>query len=195
MPDATLEYLMDRRRFIASSAVVLLTPTVAHSQTREMPMPVYTPEYLADRQAIVDAVNGYVVAADDRDFEACGAFMTEEVLNDHVTDISPSAVPPEPSIVRTTDLMAQWAELFSNFVSTQHMVTNHYVEIDGDRAVCRSYVEAIHIAQEALNAPRHHHVFGTYRHVLARQTDGRWLIAELHHQQRYALGNPAIFGH
>ena len=160
----------------------------------ETPTSQQTQERLFDRQAVIDTVNGYVMAADLRDWEKCGACFADEILLQHITETDPTKPDPEPERALTSDVMNSWAKLFEAFASTQHMLTNHRVEFNGDSAVCYSYVEAIHVAKAPLNAVRHHHVFGTYRHTLARQ-DGRWVITEVYHKQKYALGNTAIFGH
>jgi ketosteroid isomerase-like protein len=160
----------------------------------ETPTSQQTLAILFDRQAIIDTVNGYVMAADSNDWEQCSACFAEDLLLQHITETDPTKPDPEPEKVSRFDVMKSWAELFEAFSSTQHMLTNHRVELDGDRAICYSYVEAIHVAKAPLNATRHHHVFGTYRHTLARQ-NGRWVITEVYHKQKYALGNTAIFGH
>ena len=133
------------------------------------------------------------MAADRKDWNTCGSFFTEEILLDHLTEVNPEKPQPEPQHAKTSEVMKTWEELFASFVSTQHMVTNHKVEVEGDTAVCESYVNAMHIAKASLNAERYHQAFGTYRHHLVR-TEDRWLINKVHYKQQYALGNPAIFG-
>ena len=153
-------------------------------------------ELVFDRQAVIDTVNGYVMAADLKDWEMCGSCFAEEILLQHITitEVDPTKPDSEPGQAFTADVMKSWAELFEAFVSTQHMLTNHRVELEGDCAICHSYVEAIHIAKAPLNASRHHHIFGIYRHRLARK-ESKWVITEMYYKQNYAFGNPAIFGH
>ena len=149
-------------------------------------------QQIVNQQAIISTVNGYVEAADQRDWEACGVLFTNEVTMHHITETNPELPQPGPEVVKTKDVMNQWAQLFDKFVSTLHMITNHSVTINGDEAVCESYVSAIHIAKPSLNAERHHLSYGTYRHKLIRRGD-RWLINEVNYNQLYALGNSAIF--
>jgi hypothetical protein len=58
-----------------------------------------------------------------------------------------------------------------------HLVANHLVELDGDRAVAETYGSAVHWGDPA-DDPRHNFTSG-FRYVDRMQRrDGRWAIAE-----------------
>ncbi|MCG8383909.1 MAG: nuclear transport factor 2 family protein [Cytophagales bacterium] len=148
---------------------------------------------LIDKEAIIRTINGYVETADRKEWEKCEALFTEDVTLHHITETNPDEAQTEESeVVKASDLMQQWSNLFDKFNATMHMVTNHNVTINGDEAICESYVNAIHIAKAALNAERHHLSFGMYKHKLVRK-EGVWRISEVNYDQIYALGNTAIF--
>ncbi|MFZ5558964.1 MAG: nuclear transport factor 2 family protein [Pseudomonadota bacterium] len=137
--------------------------------------------------AVIQAVNAIGRAADSKDWIACGRCFTQNVSIDH------DAGSGEPSSMTPDELMAAWQKALGVFTSTLHMVTNHDVEIHGDRAVCRSYVQALHVAAET-TAANHYLTFGTYEHGLTRMAEG-WRVNRVVYRQAYALGNPSLFPH
>ena len=70
-----------------------------------------------------------------------------------------------------------WADqaisLVSGFEATQHIITNHVVTIDGDRATCVAYVQAQHFNPQGMYT-----VGGYYTNTLVRTPEG-WKISKL----------------
>lgn len=136
---------------------------------------------------IVDAVNAVVRTADSRDWAGCRACFTPRVEVDH------DAGSGGPAILDSGALVALWEEVLGRFAATLHMVTNHQVAVDEDRATCRSYVLGVHTASET-RAGNLYLSFGTYEHRLVRIA-GTWKVAGIVYRQAYALGNPSLFPH
>jgi 3-phenylpropionate/cinnamic acid dioxygenase small subunit len=85
---------------------------------------------LADRLAIIEVLHRYAFAIDTRDWIAFRQLFTDDVDADligfkHWTNLD----------AWVTDFEAGHAAM----VSTQHVITNEVVEIDGDRARANSY--------------------------------------------------------
>ena len=57
------------------------------------------------------------------------------------------------------------------FSGTHHLSTNHAIQIEGDRATARSYLQAIHLTDPDDNT-QHHDVGGWYDNELVRTPDG-----------------------
>jgi hypothetical protein len=95
-----------------------------------------------------------------------------------------------PGVVRGADLIASWRELFDRLAATQHLITNHLVDVDGDAAVCTAQFHAQHVA-----APPHGDstlvVAGHYRFGLARDPSG-WRINSIVMTTTWSRGNLAV---
>jgi hypothetical protein len=86
-----------------------------------------------DISAIINVVNLYPLAVDTRKWELFDLIFTPDVHADFAT--------PTP----WTDLASlkrDFKAVHDPFDHTQHVVTNHVVVVDGDRADCTSYVRA-----------------------------------------------------
>jgi hypothetical protein len=137
-------------------------------------------------RAIIETVNGYVMAADAKDWTACRSFFNETVELEHDADASQGRVSAD-------DMIAGWIGAFAGFRSTLHVVTNHTVQlVAADRAVCRSYVQAMHVGRAA-DAAGYLLTFGTYEHRLVR-TAGGWHIDRIVYREVHALGDRSLFG-
>ena len=69
----------------------------------------------------------------------------------------------------------------SNGVSvTQHVITNHFIELRGDEAVCTSYLRAMHFNATQFPGSPPYEVGGYYRNTLVRTRAGwkirRWTL-------------------
>lgn len=123
---------------------------------------------LLDRMEIIDVENRYALGVDTRDSEMHGSCFTEELE----VDMSGMGM-GEP--LKTTG--KAWADqavsLVGMFEATQHIITNHVITIDGDRATCVAYVQAKHYNPESVWT-----VQGYYTNKLLRTAEG-WKINRL----------------
>jgi len=88
------------------------------------------------------------------------------------------------------DMIAGWAKMFVAFENTQHMVTNHLVEVDGDTATCTAQFFAQHIAARPMGDPTLV-IAGHYRFGLIRSYSG-WRIGSLAITKTWTDGNFAV---
>lgn len=79
---------------------------------------------------------------------------------------------------------------FETMRATQHSMTNPRVAVDGDRATCRMYVTAWHVA-DVDGVQDWCTIGGEYRNELQR-IDAHWLISLLRLDRRWTAGNPAV---
>jgi hypothetical protein len=134
---------------------------------------------------IIATVNGYVMAADARDWTRCRSFFTDTVELEHDADAAHGRTAAD-------EMIAGWVAAFAGFRGTLHAVTNHTVEVNGpDRAVCRSYVQAMHVGRK--DPPGHLLTFGIYEHGLVRTAAG-WRIDRVVYKELHALGDRSLFG-
>lgn len=125
------------------------------------------PDPVADRFAIQDIMTRYAQGVDTRDldlFETCFA-----------PEVSVSGFDPGATFQNRDDWMAWVRAAFERFERTQHLIGNFVVEIDGDRATMRSYVQATHVFLADPKAT--FTLWATYHDVVERRPGG-WVIVD-----------------
>jgi len=138
-----------------------------------------------DRDEIIDLASRYGWYADMRLWDRMAELFTPRVLLDN------SSMPGGSRVtVDRADMIAGWARMFVAFESTQHMVTNHLVEVDGAVATCTAQFFAQHIAARPMGDPALV-IAGHYRFGLIR-TDTGWRIESLAITKTWTDGNFAV---
>jgi len=134
---------------------------------------------LVDRAAIVDLTVRYTWALDSKNwddldhvfFPDATAFLTEELVGvDAIKDRVRRAL--------------------SHLDESQHMISNHQIVIEGDRASSRCYLQAQHVKRSAHGGPNFI-VAGRYEDQLVRKAAG-WKIARRELVIMWTDGNPAV---
>lgn len=141
-----------------------------------------------DRLDVIEACNRYGWYADRRDWEHFAELLTDEVYVDYT-----ALGGGEPGDVKSADLIAGWTEQFARLAATQHLVTNHIVEVDGDTAVCTANFHAQHVAAVA-HGDHKLILSGYYRFGLSHAGDGRWQINSVVMTPTWSTGNLAVLG-
>jgi 3-phenylpropionate/cinnamic acid dioxygenase small subunit len=117
---------------------------------------------VADRLAVSDVLIRYATAQDSRDWELLGSCFTDDARLDYDTS----------GVFGRDDFVAHSRAGLARMKATQHCVTNHVVEVDGDRARSTSYVIAQHVRQDDVTFT----LGGTYHDEFVRSGTG-WRIA------------------
>ena len=77
------------------------------------------------------------------------------------------------------------------FQATQHIITNHSIDIDGDQATCVAYMQAQHFLPND-QGDNTLTMGGYYTHRLVRTADG-WKISKCKLTVTWLTGNRGIF--
>lgn len=124
---------------------------------------------LVDRQAIVDVLNRYAECIDGKAW----AMLDQVFVDGADCDFSPLGEAghraPFPEIT-------EWLEASLAGFSTQHILSNHQVEVDGDTARTRTYLQAQHVYVDA-DPPRLMTFGGVYEDQFERTANG-WRIVQ-----------------
>lgn len=134
---------------------------------------------LRDRAAIVDVTIRYAWALDTRSWD---------VLDDVFL--------PEATAYMTEDLVGREAiksrvrRALEHLDLSQHIIANHQIVIEGDRASCRCYLQAQHVREAAGRSPNFI-VAGRYEDQFVRTTHG-WRIAHRNLVIMWTDGNPSV---
>jgi hypothetical protein len=131
---------------------------------------------LADRSEIVEVFNRYALGVDGRDAALLRGCFTERV------DIQTSGTQMEQEPAE------EWVDLALRavgiFETTQHIITNHRVALEGDEATCIAYLQAYHGSAEGAMT-----VGGRYTVRLQKTHEG-WRIARLELAVTHTLIHP-----
>ena len=94
---------------------------------------------LADKLAIIELLNRFGMAIDLRDWESFHSLFTEEVEFDYssIGEVAGTLHPDDITNTARRDL--------GGFEATQHVITNHQVQLSEDRATCYAQVRAMHL--------------------------------------------------
>ncbi len=120
---------------------------------------------LLDRNAIVDVLSCYARGIDRRDAALLRSCFTD-VLDVNMGGVQHRAIAAEAWVEQTMKLIA-------GYQTTQHIISNHLVELEDDRAVCRAEVQAQHWNPDGAWL-----LGGRYEDGLVRTADG-WRIDRL----------------
>lgn len=120
---------------------------------------------LLQYQQINDLLIRYGCALDERDWAGLGQVFTEQAQVDYGS----------LGVFEGRDAVVAVArEFIESCGATQHLIGNIRIDLDGDSAWARCYVQATHASRQP-NQPGLMTLWGEYRDQLARQGDG-WAI-------------------
>lgn len=136
-------------------------------------------QHLSDHRAIVEVTVAYTYALDTKDWDAL-----DEVFVPDAT-----AFLTEPLEGRDA-IKARVRRALEPMDTSQHMISNHQIVVDGDRATCRCYLQAQHVRQAAHGSPNFV-VAGRYDDRLVRTPSG-WRIVRRELSIMWTDGNPAV---
>ncbi|MFD0688206.1 nuclear transport factor 2 family protein [Actinomadura fibrosa] len=119
---------------------------------------------------------------DQREWDRLEALFADRVTLDYT-----SLNGGEPAVLTPREIVGAWSGTLGNLDATQHMITNHLVEADGDRAVCTASFQATHKLANA-EGPELWTLGGTYRFDLLRTAEG-WRISGVVMTAVWADGN------
>jgi hypothetical protein len=120
--------------------------------------------------------------ADRREWPELTSVFDDKVLVDY-TSLNGGA----PVTLTPAEIVAAWAASLGNFDATQHMMTSHLVNVDGDAAVCTANFQTVHRLANPHGSPLWT-LGGIYRFELVRTSDG-WKIRALKMTVLWADGN------
>ena len=131
---------------------------------------------VADRLAMSDVLIRYATAQDSRDWELLASCFTDDARLDYDTS----------GLFDRDDFVAHCRVGLARMKATQHCVTNHVIEVDGDHARSTSYVIAQHVRNDDVTftlGGTYHDDFvrsGTEWRIASRRSVTSWQAGLLH---------------
>ena len=133
---------------------------------------------------IQQVVNGYFRALDEKDLDAA---HLRRIVTDDVKVIRPNGA----AMIGPETIGQSHRESMARFESTQHIISNHDVAIDGDTATVRANVVAIHIwpgARTMLTKPESYFTAGGVITAHLVRTGEGWRISEMSNRVLWRAG-------
>ena len=127
----------------------------------------------------------YAQGIDTRDFALLRSIFTDEITMDF---FDYSGLPA--MTLSADDWVTNVRELMTGLDSSQHVMTNPIVDVDGDNATCRMYMKAEHFLQNPRGASDYT-IGGYYIDQLVR-LDNRWTIQAVTLKLFWQRGNRNI---
>lgn len=138
-------------------------------------------QMLLDERDIVAVISRYCRALDTKNW----ALLNEVFLPDATADLATTS--ELVGIEAIVDRIRTALELLDD---SQHLVGNHEVDVDGDNATHRCYLQAQHVRAAAVGGPNYL-VGGRYEDRLVRTSAG-WRIAHRTLTVMWTDGNLAV---
>jgi hypothetical protein len=137
---------------------------------------------LVDEAEVRRVVDGIDLATDDKDWEICRGYFTDQIFADFT-----SLAGGEPGRMPADDLVNAWkTNLYAEKLS-HHMRTNHRISIREDRAEVFSKGYALNILRRDTGSDLWE-VWGEYIHTLERTQEG-WRCSGMTFVVTHARGN------
>jgi len=135
-----------------------------------------------DRVAVIDTVNRYATALDARDWKLLDEVFTE----DAEADLGGQKLAGREALVGLVRRM------LGGSGPSQHLLGNHRVELDGDRARCVCQVRAFSAGAGPASS-RSYELLGEYRDELVCTPKG-WRIARREMKIHHEIGTRDVLG-
>ena len=136
---------------------------------------------LADHIAITNLTIAYTWAIDSHRWDDLDAVF----LPDATADLASPA-----TLQGVGAIKARIANALEPLDDSQHIVSNHQIDVDGDEGTCRCYLQAQHVRRTADGGPNFI-IGGRYEDRVVRTADG-WRIAHRTLVSMWREGNPAV---
>ncbi len=140
-------------------------------------------QWLVDRSMISDLLHSFARALDTRDY---AAYVGNYAQNGFIELPQPSG---DTFILRREEMMEKVPASLGRYSATHHISSNHQIEITGDTAASRSYLQAVHVGK---NPTDHWDAGGWYDCTYQRTAEG-WKFLHVKLTAVWLSGDPSDF--
>ena len=140
---------------------------------------------VADRLRIIELISQFGMAIDLRDWESFRSLFADQVEFDY------SSIGEVAGTLDPDDIASNARKDLGGFQATQHMITNHQMELSDNDATCYAHVRAMHFLPNDQGESLLE-MGGYYTAVLIR-TDSDWKIQRWKFTVLWSRGNQELF--
>ena len=101
----------------------------------------------ANKLAIIELLNQFGIAIDLRDWDSFRGLFADSVQFDY------SSIGEVAGILQPDDIANTARQDLGGFEVTQHLITNHLIEIEENTATCNAHVRAMHLLPNETREP------------------------------------------
>lgn len=138
-----------------------------------------------DRDEIVELTTRMLWHTDRREWDALHDVFADKVRLDYT-----SLAGGEPAVLTPQQIIDAWRSSLGGLDATQHLMANHLVSIDGERAEVSAQFQAVHVLANPHGAPTW--TLGGHYRFGVRRAGGRWRIEAVTMTADWASGNQQI---
>ena len=141
---------------------------------------------LENKLAVTETINKFGLSIDLRDWDTFRGLFTDPVGFDYssIGEKAGDALHPD-------DVVGTASKDLGNFQATQHVITNHVIDLDGESAHCRAHVRAVHFLPNDQGEATFE-MGGHYEAKLIQEA-GQWKINEWKFHFLWSTGNEELF--
>lgn len=140
---------------------------------------------LADRIRIIELINRFGMSIDLRDWSSFRSLFVNQVQFDY------SSIGEIAGNLPVNDIVNTARQDLGGFQTTQHIITNHLVEIENDTATCSAHVRAMHFLPN--KAPESLLEIGGYYNAELILADSDWKIKSWKFTVLWSRGDLELF--
>lgn len=137
--------------------------------------------WLVDRAEIGELLLRFARALDSRDFDGYVALYASEGTLE-----LPDPLTGKPFTLRRDELLQALPRSIGRYAATHHLSANHQIEVQGDVASSRSYLQAVHVRTD----PRDHWSAGGWYDCEYRRTAEGWRFSRVRLTAVWLSGEP-----
>lgn len=95
---------------------------------------------ILNKFSVMDTISKFAHFADHHEWDHLRQLFTNQITIDYT-----SLAGGEPAKLDADALIKHWEPALSQYKMTQHIITNHIIELQGESAaICKAYFQAIH---------------------------------------------------
>ena len=140
---------------------------------------------VADHAAIIERVNQFGLAIDLRNWQKLQSLFNDPVEFDY------SSIGETAGTLHPEDIVNTARRDLGGFQATQHLITNHHIELLGDAAKCQAHVRALHFLPN--NQGDSIFEMGGYYTVELGRSHSGWQIHRWKFSILWSSGNSELF--
>lgn len=127
---------------------------------------------LWEQAQIIDLMHRYATAVDSKDWVTLRGLFVDEIEAEMIGLQADLGIPVKVTADRWIEVISRGLAQYS---VTQHSMSNHRVEVAGDRAQCTTYIVARHLIPDAKGGRSIFDCGGYYANQMVR-TAGGWKL-------------------
>lgn len=137
------------------------------------------------RNDIIETCTRMMWSVDTREWAALPGLLGDTVVHDFT-----SIYGGESQVLTAAEVTGMWSKLIGAFDATQHLLGNHLVTVEAERAELTASFQSTHRLANPYGSPQWT-LYGTYRFGLARTATG-WKIDKIVMTAGWGEGNKEI---